>query len=147
MISLDTNVLIRLLTGDDPEQARIAAEAMRSGELWLAKTVVLELVWVLGYTYGFERADIAGALTRLLGLEHLRVEDEDAVISAVQGYEQGLDFADALHLASSCKADSFITFDRKLAARAQQVPGTAVPVRLLGTRSDSPQVPLPGAGG
>jgi len=131
MIALDTNVLVRLLTRDDPDQAQAAAEVMRSASLWLPKTVVLELVWVLGYTYGFDRSNIALALSRLLGLAHLRVEDAAGVALAVRCYQQGMDFADALHLASSEEAAEFVTFDCKLSSKAQEIQGTT-PVRLLG---------------
>jgi predicted nucleic-acid-binding protein len=131
MIALDTNVLVRLITRDDPDQAQAAAEVMRSDALWLPKTVVLELVWVLTYTYGFDRPDVTLALSRLLGLEHLRIEDAARVALGVRCYGQGMDFADALHLASSEEAAEFVTFDRKLASRAQEIQGTT-PVRLLG---------------
>lgn len=130
MIALDTNVLVRALTGDDPGQARAAAKAMRAEALWLPKTVVLELVWVLGFTYEFDRPGIALALSRLMGLANLRVEDADQVALAVRLYEQGTDFADALHLASSADAAELVTFDRKLASRAKTLTGT-ITVRLL----------------
>jgi predicted nucleic-acid-binding protein len=133
MIALDTNVLVRVITRDDPAEAEAAAEVMRSGELWLPKTVVLELVWVLSYTYGLERTSIVVALSRLMGLEHLRVENAPAVALAVRCYEQGMDFADALHLVSSDGADELVTFDRKLASRSRAIPGLA-PVRLLEVR-------------
>jgi predicted nucleic-acid-binding protein len=132
MIALDTNVLVRLLTRDDPGQAEAAAKVMRADALWLPKTVVLELVWVLSYTYGFDRPSITLALTRLLGLAHLRVEDAAAVALAVRCHARGMDFADALHLASSGEAAEFVTFDRRLSSKARELGGTA-PVRLLGS--------------
>ncbi len=131
MIALDTNVLVRLITRDDPLQAQAAAEVMRADALWLPKTVLLELVWVLGYTYGFDRLNITLAITKLLGLAHLRAEDAARVALAVRGYQQGMDFADALHLASSEEAAEFVTFDRKLSSRAPELPGMPA-VRLLG---------------
>ncbi len=131
MIALDTNVLVRLITRDDPAEAEAAAEVMRSGALWLPKTVVLELTWVLGYTYELDRQSIALALERLMGLAHLRVEDGTAVALAVRCFGQGMDFADALHLASSEEAVELVTFDRKLASKARQIQGLTS-VRLLG---------------
>lgn len=130
MIALDTNVLVRLITRDDPEQAETAAEIVRSNALWLPKTVVLELVWVLAYTYRLDRPRIILALSRLLGLVNLRVEDARQVAQAVHWYEQGMDFADALHLASSGNAAELVTFDRKLSSRAEEIGGHP-PVRLL----------------
>lgn len=137
MIALDTNVLVRLITRDDPAEAEAAAEVMRSGTLWLPKTVVLELTWVLGYTYELDRQSIAFALERLMGLAHLRVEDGTAVALAVRCFGQGMDFADALHLASSEEAVELVTFDRKLASKARQIQGLT-PVRLLGGLSCDP---------
>lgn len=130
MITLDTNVLVRLITRDDPEQAEAAAEIMRSDALWLPKTVILELVWVLAYTYRLDRPSITLALSRLLGLAHLRVEDALQVAQAVRWHEQGMDFADAVHLASSGNAAELVTFDPKLASRAEKIQGLP-PVRLL----------------
>jgi predicted nucleic acid-binding protein len=58
---------------------------------------------------------------RLLGLQSLTVEGESAVLRALGWYRQGLDFADALHLASSSAAERFVTFDRRLARTANKV--------------------------
>lgn len=119
MIALDTNVLVRVLTRDDPDQAALAAEVMKSADLFVCKTVLLELEWVLRFAYQFDRPAIADALRHLLGLPRLRVEDEAAVVSGLEGYEAGLDFADALHLSSSGTAvTEFATFDRALARKA-----------------------------
>ena len=63
-------------------------------------TVVLELVWVLRAFYGFGAADIGRVLRHLAALPRVRVEDCDAVLEASDMAEAGLDFADALHLAS-----------------------------------------------
>jgi predicted nucleic-acid-binding protein len=132
MIALDTNVLVRLITRDDPAEAEAAAEVMRSGTLWLPKTVILELVWVLAYSYELDRASIVLALSKLMGLRDLQVEDATAVALAVGCYERGMDFADALHLASSDEAAELVTFDRKLASKARAL-GGLTPVRLLGS--------------
>ena len=75
MIALDTNVIVRLMTGDDPAQSRSAAERVRGEELWLGKTVLLETEWVLRHAYEFSAASVQAALKTLLGLRNLRVED------------------------------------------------------------------------
>ena len=131
MIAVDTNVLVRIITRDDPDQARAAIEVFESGPIWVAKTVVLELEWVLRYSYGLDRSKIHEVLTRLLGLRSLTIEDRGSVVRARDRYEQGMDFADALHLASSTDADSFATFDRKLAKATGRLDDT-VRVELLG---------------
>lgn len=121
MIALDTNVIIRVVTADDPGQLAVALEVLRSGELWVCKTVLLETEWVLRYTYELPRAAILEALRRLLGYRNLQVEDRGAVLAAVSLFESGLDFADALHLASSSEAQRFVTFDGPLAKKAKKI--------------------------
>lgn len=132
MIALDTNVIVRIVTADDPGQLAVALEVFRSGELWVCKTVLLETEWVLRYTYELPRAAILEALRRLVGYRNLQVEDRAAVLQAVSLFESGLDFADALHLASSADARRFVTFDGTLAKRAKKAQREAgPPVDLL----------------
>ncbi len=131
MIALDTNVLVRVVTRDDEEQLAAALAIMDSPSLYVAKTVLLELEWVLRYSYDLDRPTIAETLLKLLGLRRLRVEDRKAVVRAREGYAAGMDFADALHLASSGSATSFATFDRKLARKARET-GTRPSVEWLG---------------
>jgi predicted nucleic-acid-binding protein len=121
VIALDTNVVVRVLAADDEQQLKAALSVLHSGPLWLAKTVLLETEWVLRYSYGLEREAIHHAVFRLLGLQSLTVEGESAVLRALGWYRQGLDFADALHLASSSAAERFVTFDRRLARTANKV--------------------------
>jgi predicted nucleic-acid-binding protein len=82
-------------------------------------TVLLELEWVLRGFYALACRDIAKALRALTGIEHVTIEDRDAVLSALAAFEDGLDLADALHVARSTRASAFVTFDRKLARRAK----------------------------
>ena len=130
MIALDTNIVVRILTGDDPDQFAIASERVADEDLWLCKTVVLESEWVLRYTYRFSREGIYKGFRRLLGYERLQLEDRDSVLNALAWYSQGMDFADALHLSSSAGADRFVTFDRDLAEAAETL-GKAPAVELL----------------
>lgn len=118
MIGIDTNVLVRLLTGDDAEQTERARKLFDEGDLWLPKTVLLETEWVLRSAYGQPPATIREAFRRLLGYRPLEVEDRAAVLRALQWSEAGLDFADALHLASLGPADRLATFDARLAGSA-----------------------------
>lgn len=136
MIALDTNVIVRVVTADEPNQLAIALEALRSDELWICKTVLLETEWVLRYSYELPRATILEALRRLLGYPGLQVEDRGAVLQALSLFEDGMDFADALHLTSSGGADRFITFDRPLAKIAGKAQREGLPaVDLLGSTS------------
>lgn len=130
MIALDTNVIVRVITRDDPAQARRAAALIRGVDLWVSKTVLLEAAWVLRYTYEFDPLSIHRALSTLVGLENLTVEDRPAVEAALEWQEAGMDFADALHLASSGRAASFATFDQKMGKVASGLTG-APTIELL----------------
>lgn len=130
MIALDTNVIVRGAAGDEPEQVQAAARVMREDILWLPKTVLLEAEWVLRYSYRFDRDKIVEIFQKLLGLENVVCEDRAAVGSAISWFSEGMDFADALHLASSKRADELVTFDREFAKDQERV-GASPSVRLL----------------
>lgn len=130
MIALDTSVVIRTLTADIPAQLEVARRVWRSPSLFLSKTVLLETEWVLRYSYQFGREAIAEGLHTLIAYHNLEVEDLEAVAAAVSWYAGGMDFADALHLASSKHAEKLVTFDRKLAASASAL-GCVPRVELL----------------
>lgn len=132
MNSLDTNVLARLVTKDDANQARAAAELIDTGEAcFVPLTVALELEWVLRGVYDLGPEQIAESFNALLGVRNLHFEREGAVLEAVRLLGDGFDFADALHHASSGSCDSLRTFDRKLRDRATRLRMTP-PVRLVG---------------
>jgi predicted nucleic-acid-binding protein len=120
MVAVDTNIVIRLLVNDDPEQARRAARLFASHEVYVPKTVILETEWVLRGVYRLEPSRVVAALRAFLSLERLVIEDEEAVFRALEGLAVGLDFADVLHLASSCRAESFVTFDVRLRTAAKK---------------------------
>ena len=119
MIAVDTNVVVRLLTGDDLVQLERARNLFTTETVFLPKTVVLETEWVLRRLYGLPAKDIALALSTLVALPQVRLEDAAAVIEALDWLSNGLDFADALHLASSRGAERFVTFDRTMVRRAR----------------------------
>ena len=121
MIALDTNVIIRVVTADDPRQLKIALEVFEADSLWICKTVLLETEWVLRYSYNLDPESIREVFRRLLGYPQFQVEDLDAVLRALMLFERGLDFADALHLASSGEAERFVTFDRPFAKAARSL--------------------------
>jgi len=121
--SLDTNVLVRVLVDDaDDAQAAVqrpaALEAL-SQRAFVSVTVLLELEWVLRGFYVLPRRDCVRAIRALAGIEHLVMEDRDAVLTALDAVDRGLDFADALHVARSVRATTFATFDKRLAKRAK----------------------------
>ncbi|MBV8202303.1 MAG: type II toxin-antitoxin system VapC family toxin [Acidobacteria bacterium] len=137
MIALDTNVVVRILTADDPLQLAAARRTMRSAPLFLSKTVLLETEWVLRYSYEIDRKKIGEALRKLIRYRRMEVEDLPAVIEALAWHAKGVDFADALHLASSKPAGVLVTFDRKLAATAEAL-GCVPRVELLEAPDLSP---------
>ncbi|MBI2382967.1 MAG: type II toxin-antitoxin system VapC family toxin [Gammaproteobacteria bacterium] len=122
VIGLDTNVLVRFYTADDPRQASIAERVLkRADTLFVPKSVVLELYWVLASVYETPAARIVDVLRHLMSLEHVRIEDEETVAAAVAGFEAGLEFEDALHVASCRSCERVLTFDRKRAGRARRL--------------------------
>lgn len=127
MIALDTNVLVRFLVQDDPEQARIANMVLDqltdAAPGFVGREVLVELVWVLERAYGYQRADIAAALDGLLSAIELVIEAADEVGVAVDRYRNdGFGFADLMIAAAARRADAteLVTFDRK-AARLPRV--------------------------
>ena len=121
MIALDTNVIIRVVTADDPRQLKVALEVFEADNLWICKTVLLETEWVLRYSYKLDPVSIHEIFRKLLGYPRFQIEDRDAVLRALMLFERGLDFADALHLASSGEAERFVTFDRPFAKAARNL--------------------------
>jgi predicted nucleic-acid-binding protein len=120
MIAVDTNLLVRVLTNDDPIQARRALKILKSDDTFIPKTVLLETEWVLRHAYGIGRSRIVIGFQKLLGLPNVNVEDPDGIYQAISWYENKLDFADALHLASSRRCVSFATFDSAFIKKALQ---------------------------
>jgi hypothetical protein len=92
MIAVDTNVLVRLLRGDDSKQEEAARSLFARGPIWIAKTVLLETAWVLGSLYGLEEAEIRGAFTKLLGLQNVHTEDESSVAAALALTTPGIEW-------------------------------------------------------
>jgi predicted nucleic-acid-binding protein len=120
MVAVDTNVVVRLLTADDPKQHAAAQAVFSNGPVWIAKTVLLETCWVLRSLYGFEAAAIHNALAKLLGLRNVQAEDGPAVAATLSLAHHGIDFAEALHLSSRPAGAAFVSFDRTLVRRAQR---------------------------
>lgn len=130
MIAVDTNVLVRLVTNDDPKQSPRAAQVFVEDDVYLSKTVLLETEWVLRSAYALSTSVIGSAFARLLEVPSVTLEDSPAVVRALNLYAAGMDFADALHLASSTIATRFATFDKAFARCAAKLEATPV-VALL----------------
>ncbi|MGE3927647.1 MAG: type II toxin-antitoxin system VapC family toxin [Lautropia sp.] len=135
MRALDTNVLARFFVDDpdDPEAAgqRPAAIAALSERSFVPVTVLLEFEWVLRGFYGLARREIGAVMRALAGLEHVTIEDRDAVLAALDLLDAGIGFADALHVTRSARAAAFATFDRRLARHGKRAALTPS-IELLG---------------
>jgi predicted nucleic-acid-binding protein len=131
MMGLDTNILVRYLTQDDPVQSRTATDIFErrlteENPGFVGVVVMVELAWVLDRAYDFSRAEIAAAVERLLQSEVLEVEHEQEVFAAMITIKQGQgEFADAVIAAVGEKAgcSRTLTFDRK----ALRLPGFVLP--------------------
>jgi predicted nucleic acid-binding protein len=118
MLAIDTNIVVRYLTGDHPEQSSRARALIDGEPVFTSVTVMLEAEWVLRSTYGYAAAQIARALRSFAGLPTVTVEDGAMLATALDLVEQGMDFADALHLTRSAHCDGFASFDRKFVKAA-----------------------------
>ena len=131
MIGLDTNILVRYLTQDDPIQSSQAREIMEQ-ELsdenpgFISIVAAVELVWVLEHAYRFSAREIAGAIERILQADALIVQNEKEMFTAMVTLKEGRgSFADALiaALGSWANCSHTLTFDRK----TLHIPGFALP--------------------
>jgi predicted nucleic-acid-binding protein len=124
--AIDTNVVIRFLTDDDKSQAKAARAAIEAGDIFIATTVLLESEWVLRRGYGLARDAIVAAVRDLASLAGVTVEEPARLALALEWTSEGMDFADALHLAKTEGCDAFLSFDRKLVKTTGK--GSPVPV-------------------
>lgn len=121
MIGLDSNVLLRHLVQDDPEQARLAGAVL--GELssdtpgFVSVVALAEVAWVLRQGYRLPKSVVLDHLENLLSSRELEFEDAETVWTAVMQARVGADFADALiaDTAHLWGCDEVVTFDRRAA--------------------------------
>ena len=126
MISVDTNVIVRLLTSDDQPQFKRAKALFEKESIFITTTVILETEWVLRYAYQFEPLKIADAFQSLFGLSNVQLEEPLIIAEAMEWHKNNLDFADALHLAKSQMSKSFATFDKRLIKKALKLTSITV---------------------
>jgi len=123
MIGIDTNVLVRFLTHDDPLQTPAAIKLMSSlssvSPGFISLVVIAELSWVLGSLYRFEKSEVELVLENLLRNDALVVERSEIVWQALRKLKaSNAGFADCLIERSGDAAECFytVTFDEKAAA-------------------------------
>jgi predicted nucleic acid-binding protein len=117
---VDTNVLVRHLTGDPRAQAQRATAFLGAGRVLILVDVVLaELVYVLSSYYGRPRDEVAAAVRSLLALRSIAVRDAQLLLRAIELFEGGrLDFQDAYLVAAAERTGvrRIASFDRDLDA-------------------------------
>ena len=126
VIAIDTNVVVRFLVNDDREQARRARALIDGEDAFVATTVLLETEWVLRSAYRLPRQELIDALRAFLDLPQVFAQEREGAGAALDWAEQGMDFADALHLASAAGCDAFASFDRELKKTAVKLGAPAV---------------------
>lgn len=125
----DTNLFLRYLTDDIPEQAQTFERLLRraaQGEVLLLTSalVVAEIVWTLESYYGLSKADIQAKVLAFLNTPGLRVAEEEIILKAIVWYgDKNVDFIDAYNAAwaLSQSVDRIATFDRKHFARMEGI--------------------------
>jgi predicted nucleic-acid-binding protein len=128
--AVDTNILARFYLRDDAAQGRIAASVLSAGDVFVAKTVILELEWVLRYVAEQPEEKVIECLAHLIALPGITVEDRDEIDAALSYCRKGIDFADALHLAASRACSALLTFDDRGYARRARGLRLKPPVRI-----------------
>jgi predicted nucleic-acid-binding protein len=118
MLAIDTNVLVRLIARDDPEQASTAERYVGKGA-WISHLVLAESLWVLDCVYELSRQQISIAVEMLLNHENLTLQDAEVVVSALDQYRahNAVEFSDCLVLEIARKAghSPMASFDRQFA--------------------------------
>jgi predicted nucleic-acid-binding protein len=126
MLAIDTNLIVRYLVGDDPTQAARARKLIDGNDVFVGLTVLLETEWVLRNVYAFSMHECAKALSDFAGLPRVTVRDAPHAAKALAWMDDGLDFADGLHLAQSEGCEAFVSFDKDFATTANAVGGMKI---------------------
>jgi predicted nucleic-acid-binding protein len=121
VVAIDTNILVRLLVGDDAAQHKASLRLFSTAQIHIPDTVILETEWVLRAAYDLKPADICSAFRALFGLENVALANGALIALAITWHEAGLDFAGALHLALSQEHASLKTFDADFIKRARSL--------------------------
>jgi predicted nucleic-acid-binding protein len=128
--AVDTNILARFYLQDDAAQGRMAASVLAAGDVFVPKTVILELEWVLRYVAEQPESKVIECLAHLITLPGITVEDRDEIEAALSHCRKGIDFADALHLAASKACSELLTFDDRGFARRARTLRLKPPVQM-----------------
>lgn len=119
MIGLDSNVILRAITGDDPVQSPVARRYLstlsRDSPGVLNSVVLVEIAWTLRTTYKYRRHEVLDRIERLMSSDAYYVVDRDAVVRALDiSFEHATEFADALisQINRTAGCETTMTFDQ-----------------------------------
>lgn len=128
MKAVDTNILARLVLGDDPEQASLAARVLAE-PVWVTDSVWVELGWVLSKRLTMDRFAAADALATILSLDTVNTANREGLFWAIDRFRKGANWADMVHLVSAhTVATSFVSFDPRIRRDAGAEP--PLPIEL-----------------
>ncbi len=117
--AINANVMVRYLTGDDPDQSARAQAAVDGRAVFASTTVLLESERVLRSVYGFAPEEVAVALRPFAGLPGVAVKNPDLLAAALDRAGAGMNVAGSLHLGAAARCDAMLTFDRRFIEQAQ----------------------------
>ena len=126
MIAIDTNIIVRFLTKDDELQYQQSLALFKNKNIFIADTVILETEWVLRFAYKFKPLAICPAFRNVFGLPNVYLTNEKLILQVIEWHENGIDFVDAFHLASSNHCLEFYTFDEKFIKKSQSLSNSTV---------------------
>ena len=126
MLAIDTNVVLRCLVDEDPDQCGRARAIVAGGDVFVSRTVLLETEWVLRGVIGLARAPTIEILRDFIALPTVIMEDDAGVMRALDWAMRGMDLADAMHLSSADHCEAFATFDKKMLKVAKKLKVSSV---------------------
>ncbi len=126
MFAIDTNIVVRLITQDDLDQNARVERLLTDHDVLVDSTVLMESDWVLRSVYKLESDQAVSALKAFVSLPRVTLREPSRVAQALDWAAQGMDFADALHLAGAEDCEAFVTFDRRLAKTSADIGAPAV---------------------
>jgi len=126
VIAVDTNIIVRFLTADDPKQYAAVLKLFRRNKIWISHTVLLETAWVLQGIFDLSRDQLHPLLSDLINLENVELENYDVAAVTLEAFHKGMDLADALHL-TTANANNlpFYTFDKALVKHSKKAQADA----------------------
>ena len=116
MLTVDANVILRLILNDNAEMVKAARLALSKDFFFIKHEVLAEVVYVLAKMYNVSRDDISKAITGILKNRRIRVESKKTVRYAISAYQShSLDFVDCmLYAYQIVREEEIFTFDKKL---------------------------------